>query len=247
VLAAAVLATGCRADVLVTVDVAADGSGRVEAAVGLDHAALARLGDLPSQLRVDDLRQAGWDVSAPARQSDGLTWVRATRRFGTPDEAARVFTELTGPEGPFRELHVTQERALFRTTTRLAAVVDLTAGVEGFSDPRLRELLGGSPFGVDRAELERQLGAPLDQVVKVRVTARLPGAVDANAPFQLGGTAEWRPEVGSQTLLAASSSAWNTRPLALAAASAAVALLLVGILARRLVRRRLARRHSTAA
>ena len=72
---------GCQAKLPVHTTVEADGSGTVEVAVGLDDEAVAKAGDLGSQLRVDDLRAAGWTVTDPTKEADGYTWVRATKPF----------------------------------------------------------------------------------------------------------------------------------------------------------------------
>ena len=53
------LLAGCQVDLHVDVQVNEDGSGSVTVAAGLDDAALARVGNLDQQLRVDDLEAGG--------------------------------------------------------------------------------------------------------------------------------------------------------------------------------------------
>ena len=63
--------------------------------------AAAQVPDLDGELRVDDLRAAGWTVHGPRKVRGGGVRVVARRPFGTPAEAARAVAQLTGPSGPF--------------------------------------------------------------------------------------------------------------------------------------------------
>lgn len=175
-LAAALLA-GCQLDVVVDVDVEEGGSGSVTVGVGLDDAALARAGDLERQLRVDDLAAAGWSVTPPVDEGD-RTWVRATRAFADPEEAAVVLAELTGPEGPFRDFALDVDDGVFGTDYRLRGVVDLTGGPEAFGDEELAAALGGDPFGGTIQDIEQDEGRPIADMVDFQVAVSLPGTSD---------------------------------------------------------------------
>lgn len=223
---------GCRVEVVAGVEAARDGSGAVRVGVGLDGEALAQVGDLAHQLRVDDLRRAGWQVTGPSGKRGGVTWVRASKRFSSPRQAERVVAELNGPAGPFRELRLTRHRSLLRTTTGLRGTVDLTSGARGFTDEEVQRRLGGQDLGLDPATLQRRLGVTLDRIFRVQVTARLPGSIiSTNSPLHDGGVARWRPKVGERIEVNATASAWNTVSLALGvlglAAAAAAGVLLV--------------------
>lgn len=214
-----VAGTGCQATLAAGVDVRADGSGRVRAGLGLDAAALREVGDLTALLRVDDLRQAGWEVEEPTTEDDGLTWVRASKPFADPPEAERVMAELSGPDGPFRDFRLTRSGSLLRTRTAFTGTVDLTGGVAGLVDPDLLERLGGDP-GLDA----------VGRAVRVEVTADLPGKIRSNAPTTAGGRAVWRPETGSQLTLQADADLRRLAPIvygALAVVAAFAALVLV--------------------
>lgn len=232
--AAVVLATGCRSEVLVRLDVAEDGSGTVQVGVGLDEEALARIPDLAAQLRVDDLEQAGWDVADPVEE-DGFTWVRATKPFATPEEASAVLAEVTGAAGPVRDFTLTRERSLARTELGLRGTVDLSGGLEAFSDPDLAARLDGLPFG---RELEELLGGtPQDEAVRFTVYVGMPGAVTSNAPEEAPGAALWHPRLGGEPVaLEASSSELRTTTVAwLAVAAGAVVVLVLVLVGRALV------------
>lgn len=211
-------ATGCQVRLAAGIEVREDGSGIVQAAIGLDAEALRELGDPARRLRVGDLRDAGWDVTGPDEEADGLTWVRATKRFASPAEAAGVASELSGPGGPLREFKVRREQSLWRTTTTFSGLVDLTDGLAGLADPEVVERLG-SNLGLDLAGLRQRFGDGLGDAIQVRVTARLPGRSQT-----------WRPALGETLSLLARSSSWRPE-LVLPAAGSLVfaAAALVGV------------------
>ncbi len=221
--------TGCQVTLAAGVDVRPDGSGTVRAGLGLDAEALAQVGDLAGVLRVDDLRQAGWEVEGPKAEDDGLTWVRTTKRFTDPAEAERALAQLSGPAGPFRDFRLTRSGSLLRTRTTFTGAVDLSSGLAGLVDPDFTERLGGADFG---------LGA-LAEAATVEFSVGLPGSITTNAPVTDGGRAVWTPEMGSQLTLTADGDLRRLAPLvygALAVVAVAAALVLF------LRRRRLALR-----
>jgi hypothetical protein len=202
---------GCQVVLATGIEARRDGSGVVRAAVGLDDEALRELGDPVTELRLDDLRQAGWAVAAPAKEEDGLTWVRLSKRFSDVDQAAHVAAELSEPDGPFRDFRLEREHSLLRTTTRFSGLVDLTGGLAGMSDQGLRDALGDAAPALD-ADALRDRGD-----VSIRVEARLPGE-DPQV---------WEPVLGEELRLAAESDALNVRFLG--GMSAAAVLVLVAL------------------
>ena len=87
----------CQLTATVAVDGHANGSGLVRVGIGLDKDAVSRVPNLASDLRVDDLRKRGWTIVGPRRESDGRTWVRASkpfdriyRSFGLPPYKKRI-------------------------------------------------------------------------------------------------------------------------------------------------------------
>ncbi|WP_208027607.1 hypothetical protein [Rhabdothermincola sediminis] len=176
VLALVVALTGCRMQVAVDIAVDDAGSGTVTVGIGLDDDALARVGDLRRQLRVDDLQHTGWEISEPQEEPDGLTWVRARKAFDDPAGATAVLSELTGPDGAFRGFTVGEEAGVLGTTYRVEGTVDLTAGPEAFSDAELAAALGGDPYGGTLAAIEREEGQRVADMVEFRVNVALPNA-----------------------------------------------------------------------
>ncbi|MBV8559240.1 MAG: DUF3153 domain-containing protein [Acidimicrobiia bacterium] len=207
---ALLLCSACQVTIAVGVDATQNGSGVVRAGVGLDDDALRQIPDLAQQLRVDDLKRAGWTVVGPRRESDNRTWVRASKPFANPPGAARAMTELNGPNGPFKGFRLTIEHPFLRTRTTFTGTVD-RVGARGLADPTLQQQLGGS--GVDPKVLEQQLNELIDRSVRTEVVAHLPGSISSNAPTVVSGGVVWHPTAGEQAHLLAASTAWNLRPI----------------------------------
>jgi len=205
--------SACQVTLAAGVDVARDGSGRVTAALGLDADAVQELGDVATALRVDDVRQAGWQVEGPLKEGDGLTWVRASKPFADPDQVPAIVAELNGADGPFRDFRVIRTKSLTRSRTTFTGTLDLSAGLTGLSDPDLTAALGDVDLGLDVKGLRSRLDDALGRTVSVRATAGLPGEVTTNAPGREGGRAVWAPELGQTVRLEASSEALRIDPV----------------------------------
>lgn len=198
---ALVLLGGCRIETLVDIEADASGSGDVTVDVNLDRDAALKAPDL--RPRVADLRRAGWEVRGPiGRPSGGIT-LTARKRFRSPAEAARVVAEVAGggPDDPLRDLRLLQSRSFAKTRTRFVGTLDLSRGVESFSDAELQRQLGGQPLGVASERLEA-----LNRGLLLRVRARLPG-----------GGASWDARNGQRVDMRAASEAWNVPNLVFAA------------------------------
>jgi len=224
--------SGCQARLAVDVTVHGDGSGRIEAGLGLDDDALAELGDPAQALALDDLRTAGWEVRGPRREGDGRTWVRVAKGFADPGEAGAVAAELGGTGGILGDLTVTSSGGVLRRRTTLTGTVDLTAGLGTLADPGLADVVGEVPIGLGVDDLRRRFGEGYEQAVEVEVTADLPGERRV-----------WRPQLGEVTTLALEARGWRLVPavpgaLALAFALVAVSAATAGPRRRARVRRR---------
>ena len=226
--------SACQVTLAAGVDVARNGTGRVTAGLGLDAEALKEVGDLATALRLDDVRQAGWEVDAPRREDDGLTWIRASKPFSDPDQVPAILVELNGPTGPFRDFRVVRTKSLTRARTTFTGTLDLSGGLAGLSDPELAAAMGDVPLALDVDGLRGRFGDKVVDTVKVRVTAGLPGEVDTDAPASDGGRALWTPELGQIVQLQASSEALKINPV-IPVAAGGLLVLVVGlvVLARR--------------
>ena len=229
-------ASACQVTLAAGVDVARDGSGRVTAGLGLDADAVRELGDVATALRVDDVRQAGWQVDGPRREDDGLTWVRASKPFADADQVPVILAELNGADGPFRDFRIVRTKSLTRSSTTFTGTLDLSRGLAGLSDPDLTAALGDVDLGLDVEGLRDRFGDALSRTVSVRATAGLPGKLVTNAPARQGGRALWSPEVGQTVQLEASSKALRIDPVIPAGAGFGLVLALTSAVV--LLRRR---------
>lgn len=182
-----VLLTACDIQLEVEIDVDEDGSGTVTAGVGLDPDARSRLPSPGDVLVTTDLEQAGWDVRPPQILGDGLEWVQAEKDFANPAELQAVLDELFGPDSAvFTNWEVITDTSRTEETFEVVGRVDLSDGVELFSDPELQQLLEQPPLGVDLGAIEADLGEPVEDMVSGRVVVRLPGGDEQRFDVPLG-------------------------------------------------------------
>lgn len=223
--------SGCRLELDVNVAVEEDGSGSVEVVTGLDDDAIGRIGgDLAAVVELDDLRAAGWIVDGPTEDPDGYTRLRVERRFGNPEEAAAIFDEIAGEDGPFQDFAVRRETSFATTEWGFTGRVDFTGGIEALGDAGLAAELDGEPLGLTVEEIEEQLGDSLSRLVQVRVGVRLPGDVTSNATTKADNGAVWQVGFGEGTVdmeADGSQRRWGTIAAAGAALLLGLALLLL--------------------
>lgn len=237
---------GCevRAELNVTVD--EDGSGLLELALGLDEDALSRRPGALDEIDLSDLADTGWEVTGPAEESDGYTWLRARHRFATPDELGVLIDDVAGADGPFRDFRLTREDEFAESRYRFDGTVDFTAGADALAvDPELAEALGAEPIEL----IEERLGAAVDEMVEVQVAVRLPGSVDSNAVTQAPNGAVWRPSIVEREVVELRSTGTVSRSerLVWAGVGGAAAFALVLYLLVRAAAWRRARRRATPA
>lgn len=175
------LATACRVDLLVEIDVTEpSGAGTVQLTTSFDEATLEAVPDLESMLRLDDVRDAGWQVNfAPggtASRPTGSLVVTASKAFVSAEHMAEVLAEIDGPDGLIS--HGEARITVDDTTVDydLAVLVDARRSVYDLGGAMISDLLGGEAAALSPVELERRAGRPLDELVRVAVEARVPGS-----------------------------------------------------------------------
>lgn len=242
--ACVVTAAACRVDATTTVVVAEDGSGTVEVEVVLDEEAFQRVDDLDTQLRVDDLVEAGWTVSGPEPGDDGGRVVVATKPFAEPEQAASVLAEIAGPD-VLVDAAVSRDKRFGRVEQGFEATLDLSGGIEAFGDEELTALLNGLPIGQDVATLEEELGAPLEDLTSFTVVVELPeGEVSTSGDPEVTEPEgrrvfRWEAALGDPPRdLRAETSETDWLVLGLAALAVVAGLALAALLLRRLRARR---------
>jgi hypothetical protein len=242
-LVAVVCLSACQTTIHVGVDVKANGSGSVTVTATLDQEAAAYASDV----RTSDLAKAGWNVAGPTPAADGGVTFTASKAFADPTQAKVVISQLSGPTGPFRNLAIESRRSFFRSETSFKGTVDLTCGLNCFSDPQLQQSLGGADdAGINASALQADAGIIVDRLFQFEVAARLPGPVQSNAPTQVGNGALWTATLGQKAVLVATSRSWNVFHIELAVAGGVVVLAGVVVALVLLVKRRRRRRPAHA-
>ncbi len=188
-LAVTVLA-GCRLDVTAMVTMNDDGSGQVTMTALADAELLAKVPAVLSDLRLDDIRAAGWTVDGPTAASDGGQSLTLTKPFVTPQQAATVLGELSGAGGPLTgvQLDLTRSFATVRSAVQATAGID---GVAALGDTQLTEVLGG------QAALSDRITGDVGEGLHVTLVAQLPGrVVSSNGTVSADGTTvSWNPDL----------------------------------------------------
>lgn len=234
-LVSVVLLAGCKVDARVDVTLRADGSGTVGARLTLDADAVRRLtthAPLAEAIPLDDLRDAGWDVSAWKPASGGGDSITLTHDFVGQADLARRLTDLAGPNGALRDPRITRTRGWFGAEDEIAVTVDLrnlSAGVR--SDAELAARLQAAGLDVDA--LDAQLRAELADALHVTVAVHAPG----------GSSRTIELAAGDHGTVAASQSQTYTRRVVLLAAGAALLLLALVITGALLLTRSRSRRE----
>ncbi len=244
-LAAAVLvllASACRIDATVDVQVADDGSGVVTLSVVVDAEAVDLIPDAPDALRLEDLGKAGWSVDGPDVDEAGSLVVTATKRFDSAESLPAVISEIAGAGLIFSDIGLTQGHVfdLFglapaRTSYNLTGTVDPSPDLEAFGDDQLSAQLG-LPLGRAVSRISADVGGPLTDTLGLTVLVHMPSGVSSTDESALveGDTATFVTTFGDQPVsLDTSATVEDILPRVWAVVSLAIALALILVLLRR--------------
>lgn len=168
------LLTGCQVRLSTDVTVKSNGSGTVAQSIGFDAAALARVGDPARAVRASDLTAAGWVID-PVTTEGELTWLRIHHDFGTVEEGNALLAQLSGPDGPYRDLSIARRSGLLSTTVEVTGEIDTSAGLAAFADKDLTQVLGGDPSGGLLARIEAEEKRPPAEMVAFDLTVDAAG------------------------------------------------------------------------
>ena len=241
------LAAACQVHTEVGIDVAEDGSGTVAVVVTLDREAAGRLGNPATALRLDDLRQAGWEVDDADEVDGGGLRLVGRRGFASADQLGPVLDEIGGAEGIFRGTELTISDGFSATTYDFTTTVELSGSIEQFSDAELAAALDGLPLARSAEELAAE-GATGPEAATLDVVVDLPGGAPttngeaASSGEQADGAARWSfsasgGEAVSEQLRSTSTSSgapmWVFVGVGVIAALGAIAALVVGLVIRR--------------
>jgi hypothetical protein len=223
------LLAGCKVDTAVTIDVHDDGSGTVSVRATLDpeavRAAEAGGGTLEDRVRLSDLSAAGWTVSPWVRSDAGSAQIELTKSFSSPDEVASIVDEVSGPNGPVRDVTAKRERGAMSTDFGVTGAIDLAAmGTGVAADQDLVNALTNAQ--VDVGAIDESLLTELRNAVTVSVVVKLPD----------GSTTTIAGQPGVGVPIDVSASVLDTRRLGLLAL--AVVLVVLAIIVLMIGRRR---------
>ena len=199
---AALLLTSCRVDQTVSLAVEPNGSGEVTVVITADKDIVAKAPNLAADLRTDDLVEAGWEVTKPAKTKNGGLTVTLVRSFRNPAEANIALSQVNGPKGPLHEMVVTRSGKDTNSQWSLAGRLEVTGGLEAFIDDAGLELVGAAPYLANVQEA----GLDLGDAVGITFTATLPGTIDQSTGVKGDGVVSWAvPMDGSKIDIATTS------------------------------------------
>lgn len=170
---AVLLLAGCRIDITTSIDVANNGSGVITVNVSADAATVEAAPELTESLNLDDLRRAGWDATVQADRPDGGLLVVLTHSFTTTDQATAILAQLSGTDGPLRELALSRTGGMNDATFEFEGLGGLPQGLAGFADAEALALLGSAPF----SQSLTVSGASLSDTLGVTFRITMPGDV----------------------------------------------------------------------
>ena len=106
--------------------------------------------------------------------SDGREWFESTKSFTNPDDLQKVLNELTNSPEAFKDWKFSSEITSKTRDFAVSGVVDLSDGLNLFTDESLNNLLDEPPLGIAIETLEESLGTPINETVSLQVIINLP-------------------------------------------------------------------------
>jgi hypothetical protein len=218
-----VVLSGCKVDTAVTIDMRDNGSGVVSVRATLDAEAVREAeaggGKLKDRVRLGDLETAGWTVSPWARSGAGTAQIELTKAFSSPEQVAEIVNEVSGSNGPLRDVRADRARSLASTRSSLTGAIDLSAIQTGvIADQELVNALANQQ--VDVNAIDQALLTELRNSVSVRVVVKLPD----------GSTTTINGIAGQRVPFDVSASNLDTRRLALLGLAVLLAVLAIVVL-----------------
>lgn len=194
-LASLVLAA-CRVDTTVSLEVKPNGSGTVRVTAIADAELVAKAPNLAADVRVNDLKEAGWKVSGPTTNDDGTMSIELRRPFRTPAEATAILAQVNGPRGPLQQVGLARTGTSTNSTWTLTGRLEVAGGMNAFADDNTVQLLGGAPY----ADEIKAMGLDIGDAVGIAFSASLPGKVASTTGVAGDGSISWKvPMDGSAT------------------------------------------------
>lgn len=192
---AVVVLSSCRVDQSISLNVKPNGTGNVTVVVTADKAIVEKAPSLAQDIRTDDLKKAGWEVTGPTKTKTGGLTITLKHPFDTPTQATAILKQVSETRGPLHELVLTRSGKDTNSTWALAGRLEVTGGLSSFIDDAGLELLDVTPYAAEVAES----GLDLGDAVGITFTAALPGTVEATTGIQKDNAITWQiPMDGSR-------------------------------------------------
>jgi hypothetical protein len=197
VIVCALVLSACRVDATIDVTMAENGSGTVTLTAAADAELVNKAPGLATDLRLDDLRSAGWMVDGPSPTPSGGLVVVVRHAFASPEQATALLAAINGTEGPLKAV------ALSRTATKEAVATALTGtarvehGLASFTDPDLLAAVGATPYAdaIAAQDMTEQ------QALALNLQVRLPGKVTSNTgTVDTDGLIHWNVPLDGSTI-----------------------------------------------
>ena len=183
----ALVLAGCRVDVGIDVLMAQNGSGVVRVTVQVDAEVASAAPGLAGDVRLDDLRAAGWTSDGVAAAPDGGLVLVLERPFDTPEQATAILATLNGPSGPLQAIAVARDGSRSSITYRISGSVRMDDGLDALADLQLLKVIGASPW----ADAITASGVTPAQAVSITLRATLPGDAGATDAEQVTSALTW--------------------------------------------------------
>ena len=171
-IAAALTLTACKVDASVDIAMKPDGTGSITLTVTADQQVVQQASGLADDLRFDDAKAAGWQITGPTNTSDGGLQVVLVHDFATAEEATALLRSLNGSGGPMHDVAITRSVTDKEITTALTGVLRVDGGLDAFADADVLKAIGGTPY----ADNITAAGVGPNDVVTFTITAALPGS-----------------------------------------------------------------------
>lgn len=180
--------SGCRLDVVVDVDMANNGSGKVTVTATADEELMKSQPDLVDDLDFTDAEANGWEIGEPTVAADGSTTLTLTHAFADKAELANVLSSIGPPLSP-NNVGVARTSDGRQVVNAISGQLVLPDGYASFADSDLVAAAGGVPFAT---ELNNS-SVPPEQGLSFVLNVNLPGRlVSAPSGTDTGdGTIQW--------------------------------------------------------
>lgn len=164
------LLSSCQINLTTTVNISENGSGTIVVTASADEAAVSAAPELITSLNLDDIQTAGWSADTQSTPTGAFT-VTLRRNFSTTEEATFFLAQLSGENGPLRDLVVTRSGSTNDAIYQLNGVGGLPQGLSGFADSEALVALGGAPFAAALANRDNVL----EDVLAITFVVTMPG------------------------------------------------------------------------